>query len=205
MRNFPYKFLIISAIIFVLDQVTKYAIWFNMQEPNAVSNYIKGIPFNWNYEPIRVFGDLVRLTHVQNSAAAFGFSIGNTITNRIFFSCTSLILVGVIFYMLKRSENLIEKISFSIIIGGAFGNILDRFLLGSVTDFLDVDFPDILMERWPIFNVADSSIVCGVILLMIWILFLERKKNEEKQPDGNKTKDQTLGITPERGTDDDRA
>ena len=174
MRKFPYKFLIISAIVFILDQVTKYSIWFKIQGKEAVKDYINNIPFIWNVESIPVFGDLLRFTHVQNTGAAFSFSIGSDFTNRIFFSIFALILITFVFYMFYKAEHFLEKICFSMIIGGALGNTLDRFLLGSVTDFIDVDFPDIFMERWPIFNIADSSIVCAVIMLVVWTLFIEK-------------------------------
>ena len=205
MSKFPYKFLIISVIIFMFDQITKYSIWFSVQTKGAVSLYRQNIPFEWNYEPIKVFGDLFRFTHVQNTGAAFSFSIGTPLANRIFFSIFSLILIAVVFYMFYKAEKYIEKLCFSMIIGGALGNTLDRFLLGSVTDFVDVDFPDVFMERWPIFNIADSSIVCAIIILLVWVLFFQKK--EEIDPmyiKENENKNNQVVKVAERGSTDDK-
>ena len=207
MSKFPYKFLIISAIIFVTDQITKYAIWFTVQMKGAVSLYRQDIPFEWNYEPVRVLGDLFRFTHVQNTGAAFSFSIGTPIANRIFFSIFSLILIAVVFYMFNKAEKFVEKLCFAMIIGGAMGNTLDRFLLGSVTDFIDVDFPDVFMERWPIFNIADSSIVCAVIILLGWTLFFQKKEDIVEPLIEKKTEDKInpLVKTAIRGSSDDKS
>jgi signal peptidase II len=70
---------------------------------------------------------------------------------------------GVLIYMLSKTEDFLSKISFSLIISGAIGNGIDRFLFGSVTDF--IDFSEIGF-RW-VFNVADTSITCGVIGLIL--------------------------------------
>ena len=59
------------------------------------------------------------------------------------------------------------------ILGGAIGNLTDRIIFGSVTDFIWCDFPDFIMQRWPIFNIADSSIVIAMILLFISTIFLK--------------------------------
>jgi len=159
MRDFPYKYLLISAVVLCLDQLSKYAIWHYM-------------PFG-----IRpVWGELFMLTHVQNPAAAFSLSIGSPLVNRIFFSSVSVILIGIVFWFLRKADNAWERFSFALILGGALGNTMDRIILGSVTDFLDFDFPDVIMERWPIFNLADSSIVCAVIILLIYTLFFASRK-----------------------------
>ena len=51
------------------------------------------------------------------------------------------------------------------------GNLIDRFFWGKVVDFIDVDFPDFIMSRWPVFNAADSAVTVGMCLLVIYILF----------------------------------
>jgi signal peptidase II len=78
--------------------------------------------------------------------------------------------------MLKHSRSFWEKFSYSLIIGGAIGNLIDRLAFGSVTDFFDVDFPDFLMERWPVFNIADSSIVIAITILLIYTIFFESRR-----------------------------
>ena len=61
------------------------------------------------------------------------------------------------------------------VLGGALGNLIDRVLFGPVTDFFSMDFPDFIMERFPVFNIADSSIFIGVVLLIIDMLFIKDK------------------------------
>jgi signal peptidase II len=62
-----------------------------------------------------------------------------------------------------------------LILGGALGNLIDRVLFGPVTDFFSMDFPDFIMERFPVFNIADSSIFIGVVLMIIDMLFIKDK------------------------------
>ncbi len=62
------------------------------------------------------------------------------------------------------------------ILGGAFGNLIDRIFFGGVTDFIWWDFPDFIMERWPVFNIADSSIVVAICLLVVYYLFFREEK-----------------------------
>ncbi|MCD4651002.1 MAG: signal peptidase II, partial [Candidatus Cloacimonetes bacterium] len=55
-------------------------------------------------------------------------------------------------------------------------NLIDRLIFGKVTDFIDSDFPDFIMYRWPTFNLADSSIVVAIIIFIIYIFFFEKRK-----------------------------
>ena len=172
MQKSPFRFLYISLIILILDQVTKF-----------LARY---------YSPyeVSIIGEFFKLHHVQNSGAAFSISFGSDLFNRIFFSSVTFIMIFVILYMLKKSKAFIEKLAFSFIIAGAVGNLIDRVWLGSVTDFLDFDFFTIdipkwnfYMDRWPIFNIADSSIVVAIVLLFIYIIFLEKYTQEEEKND----------------------
>ncbi|MDD2361314.1 MAG: signal peptidase II, partial [Syntrophaceticus schinkii] len=67
----------------------------------------------------------------------------------------------------------IQVIAFGLVMGGAWGNLIDRVLYGGVTDFINVDFPDFIMERFTIFNIADSAIFIAVTLLIIDMLFVK--------------------------------
>jgi len=162
----PLFFLIISAIVVIIDQVTKFLARL-LLEP---------------YQPVSVIGDFFNLTLVQNHGAAFSLSLGSDNFNRIFFSSVSIVMIFVILFMLIKSKHILEKLSFSLIIGGAIGNLIDRLILGSVTDFFDFDFLDFTgLERWPVFNIADSAIVVAVVMILYYTIFLEgRKKPEDK-------------------------
>jgi len=158
-REFPLKYLYVSLIVFVLDQLTK-----------IIVRYYKPYEFE-------VIGKFFRLTHVENDVGAFGLGTGfSDPLNFILFRIAPIIVLFIVFFMLRSSKHKLEAITFSLVIGGALGNITDRLIFGSVTDFFDVIWPLKIFgwERWPTFNIADSSIVVGVILLLIYTIFIER-------------------------------
>ncbi|HOD55003.1 MAG TPA: signal peptidase II [Candidatus Cloacimonadota bacterium] len=157
------KYLWISLTIIILDQITKLLVRIKMPDNS-----------------IEVIGNLFRLTHVQNTGAAFSLSFGSPLTNRIVFISISFIFLILLVYIMNKSNSKTELLAYSLVIGGAVGNLLDRIILGSVTDFLDVDFPDFIMHRWPIFNIADSAIVIAITILLIYYVFFEKKTLEVK-------------------------
>lgn len=157
------KYLWISGIIIILDQLTKVLVRVFMPDMSH-----------------SVIGDFFRMTHVQNYGAAFSLSFGGPVLNRLIFILISIIFLIVIYFIMNKTESKVEHIAYSMVIGGAIGNLIDRIVLGSVTDFLDFDFPDFIMHRWPIFNIADSSIVLAIITLLIYFLFFEKKALEVK-------------------------
>ncbi|MBC8527782.1 MAG: signal peptidase II, partial [Candidatus Cloacimonetes bacterium] len=85
-----------------------------------------------------------------------------------------------IYLFLKHSHPLVD-LGFIVILSGAVGNLIDRIAFGKVTDFLDFDFFDFIVDRWYTFNIADSCIVVGVIILMIYYGFLESSTVEKKK------------------------
>ena len=115
-------------------------------------------------EDVRLLGGLVYLTSLRNMGAAFSFAEGATIL-------FSLIAVGVAVVIVRTARRLFSTgwaVSLGLVLGGAVGNLVDRifrdpgFLRGGVVDFVSVFAPD--GRVWPVFNVADSAIVCGGIL-----------------------------------------
>lgn len=155
---------LLSLIILIADQITKYLIRLNFAEGETVKLTKKFIWF----------------TYVENTGAAFSFSLGNPILNRILFSFITFIAVILVFFLLKKAHHKLEKTGFSLVLAGAAGNLIDRVMKGSVTDFIDCDFPDFIMNRWPIFNIADSSLVIAIFLLSIYYLFLDQKVSVNK-------------------------
>lgn len=154
-----YVYYIIAGILVVLDQITKWIVVKNMEL----------------YEQITIVKDFFYLTSHRNKGAAWGILEGKMI---FFYIVTTIVIIGVIFYMQKYArENKLLAISLSFILGGAIGNFIDRIFRGEVVDFLDFI---IFNYDYPIFNVADSSLVVGVILVLI-ATFLDEKKK------GNKT------------------
>jgi signal peptidase II len=111
---------------------------------------------------IPVLGPYIRFTYVENRGAAFGLLQEQT----SFFILVGLTVIGVILYSLRQMSrpSLILTLSLGLQLGGAIGNLIDRIRFGYVVDFMD-------LSVWPVFNVADSAIVCGVIGLAYTLAF----------------------------------
>ena len=120
------------------------------------------------------FPGLSNLVYVMNPGAAFGFMADASETFRyVFFTgVTVAAAILIVYYLIKSNpRNLMLAGSLTLIFGGAVGNLIDRLRFGAVVDFLDVYIGS---AHWPAFNVADSAITCGAIL-MIWEMILNRK------------------------------
>ena len=115
-------------------------------------------------ENIRTLGGLLYLTHLRNVGAAFSFAQGAT----ILFTVIAVAVAVVIVRTSRRLYSALWATALGLVLGGALGNLVDRvfrspgFLRGGVVDFLSVFAPN--GQVWPVFNVADSAIVCGGIL-----------------------------------------
>ncbi len=148
-----------TAVIVVSDQLTKAWVRSGM-------SLGKSVP---------VLGEeFFRLTHIENTGVAFGLKAGSP----IFLILFSIIAAIFLIYLLLKSDNATSvahpkpvRFSLSLILGGAIGNLIDRVAFGQVTDFLDFDFPDFIMQRWPVFNVADSAVTIGVTIWCIYLIF----------------------------------
>jgi len=164
-----FKYLSLSFFIVVIDQLTKK--YFESMFLDEKGNIIR--------EPIKVIGeDFFRLTLVYNPGIAFGIRLGGQL---ILSSISVLASIFIIVYILKLSkEKILEIWAFTLILGGAVGNLIDRALYGKVIDFLDFDFPDFIMYRWPVFNIADSAVTIGMTLLIINYLFFDKKNSKQK-------------------------
>lgn len=133
--------IIISFLVILVDRITKI----------LVTNLI---PYG---KSITLIKKVFYLTNVHNIGAAFSIMEGNT----IILICFSLLFLGlIIFYMYKYKKLNIE---FAFVIGGLIGNLIDRIIYGYVIDFIGIN---IFKYSFPIFNIADSLIVIGAILLI---------------------------------------
>lgn len=131
------------ALVFILDQVSKYLIISNM-EP---------------YESIPVIKNVFHLTYVNNTGAAFSMLKGKTLFFTVF---TSVVILVLIYSMMKFPLDKRIRITFALIIGGGLGNLADRVRHGYVVDFID-------FRVWPVFNIADCALVVGITILAIII------------------------------------
>lgn len=149
----------ISLLWFGLDQATKWWIIHHVMNPPKVI-------------PITNFFNLVL---GRNTGVSFGL-LGGT-PPWLLMVCGLAIAVALVVWM-SRAESQLTTIGLGLIIGGAMGNVLDRFLLGGVTDFLDFY---IGQWHWPSFNMADVGIVCGAAILLLESS-QSGKKAEPSQP-----------------------
>jgi signal peptidase II len=153
-----YWLLGVTGSVFALDHLSKRMI----------------MKFMHLYESIPVIGEeFFRLTYVENDGIAFGIAFGG---RTFLIIVTFLAVVFLIYYILRmRQSPPVPQVALSIILGGALGNLYDRVFVGKVVDFLDFDFPDLIMNRWPVFNIADSSVTVGMTILIIYLLFFDAK------------------------------
>ena len=128
-------------------------------------------------ESIRLIKDFLSITHVRNTGVAWSLFNNQTILVLV---TSIVIIIGIIIYIIKnKPSNNVEKIAYSLILGGAMGNLINRIIYGYVTDFIDIN---IFGYNYPIFNLADTFIVVGVILLIIssWRYEHARNKSQRK-------------------------
>ncbi|MFC2150317.1 signal peptidase II [Calditrichota bacterium] len=140
----------ISGGIIVLDQFTKM-----LARQHLSDNGL-----------IKVFGnDLVWLLYTENPGSAFGLTL---LSPFILASISVIACIALSIYLFRRpSFDLRYNVTISMILGGAAGNMIDRVVIGRVTDFVSVDFPDFIFYRFPTFNVADSAISVGVVIFFV--------------------------------------
>jgi len=156
-RNYALRkyFFLIAALVVLLDRISKWAV--------AAS-----LPL---HESLSVIPGFFHITHVENTGAAFGLFAESTahwkIGALVTFSLVALIIVTILLWKNSHSVSTMT-VGLSLILGGAFGNLWDRVVDGHVVDFLDFHVGS---YYWPAFNVADSAIVVGAILLVAEILF----------------------------------
>ena len=148
------------AIILISDQLTKFIV-------------DQSMPL---HHSIPVIDNLFSLTYIRNTGAAFGIFAGSAAAFRLpFLIIFSLVAIGFVVAMLRRlpeqETGLITALAF--ILGGATGNLIDRFAYGEVIDFLDFYWSG---YHWPAFNVADSFITVGVC---ITVFNLVKAKGED--------------------------
>jgi len=120
---------------------------------------------------VKVVGDVVQLWHARNSGAAFSLFQGS----QLLFLVVSVVALGMILYFHRsfRGHSGWLQVVLGLILGGTLGNLTDRLRQGYVTDFVSIGVGDV---RWPTFNVADSSIVIGIGLLVIYLAFVDRMR-----------------------------
>lgn len=150
-RHFFTKERVLYGLLFlailVADQVTKVL--------------VRGMGLG---EKIVAIPKVLWFTHLENTGASFSMLTGSNLL-LIFIA---LLVLGALIYNYDSFKKNVEKIAYILLLSGIFGNLIDRVLRGSVTDFLDLGW-------FPVFNLADSALVIGVILLIVHELFMKKK------------------------------
>ncbi len=149
--------LLTAVAILVADQVTKALV---------VANLAVG-------EHARLLGDLVQVWHAQNRGASFSLFQGWSIV----FLVVSVLSIGMVAYFHRslRDRSPWLHLLLGVILGGTLGNFIDRLRQGYVTDWLSIGFGE---TRWPTFNVADSSLVVGIGILVVYLLLNNPDRRE---------------------------
>ena len=148
----PTRFYLLAILIILFDQITKITI-------------LKNLAFG---ESRQAFGKWLVLTHTHNTGSAFSLFPSS---NGIFTVIASVAVIALIYaYQKHQNALLIVSASLSLALGGAIGNLIDRIRFGFVVDFFD--FHGWTNHTiWPIFNVADAAITCGIFMLAGHFLF----------------------------------
>lgn len=144
------RWLWLAVLAFILDQASKLAV-------------VKSLPFGYPGVEITPFFNLV---HVYNKGAAFSFLADQGGWQRWFFAVLAFAICGLLIHWLRK-QSVTERwsgIAYSLIIGGALGNVFDRLVLGHVVDFLDFYWG---RAHWPAFNLADTFIFIGAAMIVL--------------------------------------
>lgn len=172
-----HKILLISFIVILLDQLSKIIIRVNL---------------NVNYS-IKIIGKFFKITHVENDGAAWSILNGRW----IFLVILSLLFLIFILTCIKKDDRntKLNILSYSFLIGGIIGNMIDRILYRRVTDFLSFR---IFNYEFPVFNIADIFIVVGMFIFIIDI-FLEGREEGPMAQEYEKMKEGKNGKSSSRG------
>ncbi len=148
-----------AALVLLVDQISKYLVTAWLEEGRS-----------WDIVPW--LASVFSVTHVTNTGAAFGLFPG---WGDFFIIVAALVITAIIVYHHHLPDGQwLMRATLGLQLGGAIGNLVDRLRRGSVVDFIDLNFWP--LHEWPVFNLADSSIVAGVALLALLVLLEERRE-----------------------------
>lgn len=161
--------LILAAILLVADQISKWIVVEKVMRPEGVTT----TPFlSPHFIEVTPFFNLVM---TWNRGVSFGIFNNHGEWNALALSALSLVIVAVLLVWLWRAQTRLIAYALGAIIGGALGNVIDRVRWGAVADFLDAHA---FGWHWPAFNLADSAITIGAVLLVLDSLFTRRNSDK---------------------------
>ena len=144
----------VAGIIILLDQVSKLLV-------------LHFLPL---FSAVEIIPGFFNLVHVRNTGAAFSILAGEpSVWRRVFFVGLTLLVVAIIVFAYRKVpiEDHWSRTAYALITGGALGNLIDRVRFGEVVDFLDCY---VGAYHWPAFNVADSAVTVGALMLLVSLL-----------------------------------
>ncbi len=146
-----HQFFSTALAVAFLDQLTKLIVESSIRENSFL-----------------IIADFLYLTHLRNTGSVFGIFKNMNLFFAVF---TLAVIAWIIYYYRKMPDNKLAKTGYAMLLGGASGNLIDRALFGGVTDFIDFRF-------WPAFNIADSALTMGIIMLLFYYYFTEKKVSD---------------------------
>jgi signal peptidase II len=152
----------LGLLVIVLDQLTKH--W--------ITSYFSTKPPGYS---VPILGQVLTLVYLENPGVAFSLLEGQAVM--FFFIAIAIGVIGYLYWRSRENGSLLLKLSFGLVLGGAIGNLIDRFSHSYVVDFIHFQIPAIHFD-FAVFNVADSAISIGVVLLafMIWRMGTEGER-----------------------------
>ncbi|WP_405102335.1 signal peptidase II [Oceanobacillus sp. FSL H7-0719] len=154
------RYYLVALIVILIDQFTKWLVVANMEIGQRIP----------------IIEDFFYLTSHRNSGAAWGILQGQMF---FFYIITMIVIVVIVYYMQRYAKNnTLLAISLSLLLGGAIGNFIDRLFRQEVVDFASFIFGN---YHFPIFNVADSALTIGVILVIIATILEERNEKRKER------------------------
>ena len=153
-----------AALVLLVDQISKYlvTVWLEEGQSGDIAPWLASV---------------FSVTHVTNTGAIFGLFPG---WGDFIIVVTAIVIVAIIIFHrnLPHGQRLMRA-TLGLQLGGAIGNLVDRLRRGSVVDFMDLNFWP--LHEWPVFNLADTSIVTGVALLTLLMLLEERRERSRER------------------------
>ena len=173
-----FKTLSLAVFIVVADQLSKWAVMEQIlrplypldNEPRGLMEWLANAPERLPFIGMDIL-PFFNLVVVWNQGVSFGMLSNDTDYGPYFLIALSFVItIGFLIWMF-RTHNPVHHLGIALVIGGAIGNVIDRFRFGAVFDFLDFH---IFGLHWPAFNIADCAIVIGVFILMIYAFLFEK-------------------------------
>ena len=149
-----------ASLIVLLDQVVKYFVAQHLSQTDSAV----------------IIPHILNFIYVRNTGAAFSMFSGKTVVLGV---VSILFCIGVAaFWIVKKPQHTLFKLSLMLLFAGAFGNAIDRIFRGFVVDFIETAF-----VKFPVFNIADIAITVGTVLLVIYLLFFDKAGSKNGEND----------------------